>query len=99
MLFSDVPEGSVDPMNTLKLRSDADRSPHKVDLGAGVYRDEEANYYEFPAIKKVRTPPNACTDILMNIIQAKAILASINPGHDVRPLSLELCHAWTTNDN
>lgn len=33
--------------------ADADTSPRKVDVGAGVYRNEQEKHYEFQAFRKV----------------------------------------------
>lgn len=52
-IFNHVVPGDVDPMFDLKVRLDSDASPNKVDLGAGVYRDENGAYYEFEVVKKV----------------------------------------------
>jgi len=52
-LFSKVANGPTDPMFDLKVQLDADRSPLKIDLGAGVYRDENGAYYELSVVKKV----------------------------------------------
>jgi aspartate aminotransferase len=52
-LFANIPKSTVDPMNILKHKADRDTTPGKVDLGVGVYRDENGNYYEFPSIRKV----------------------------------------------
>jgi aspartate aminotransferase, cytoplasmic len=46
----------ADPVLALKLRADADDSPLKLDLGAGVYRNELGQYHEYRAIAKVRKP-------------------------------------------
>ncbi len=51
--FASVPRAPVDPMFILKARADNDTHPDKVDLGVGVYRQEDGGYYEFPAIRKV----------------------------------------------
>jgi aspartate aminotransferase len=64
-LFSQVARGPVDPMFDLKLQLDADQSPHKIDLGAGVYRDESGDYYEFPVVKKVVETLTYTTERLM----------------------------------
>lgn len=42
-----------DHMNLLKKEYDADTFQEKVDLGAGVMRDEAGACYELPAIKRV----------------------------------------------
>jgi hypothetical protein len=52
--FSEVKMGLTDPMQTLKRDYDLDSTPSKVDLGAGVLRDERGRTYEFPVIQKVR---------------------------------------------
>ncbi|KAF4307556.1 hypothetical protein GTA08_BOTSDO04420 [Botryosphaeria dothidea] len=52
--FSDVPQGKPDAMNDLRLRLVADKSPNKIDLGAGVYRDTKGKYYELPVIRKAK---------------------------------------------
>ncbi|KAL1643705.1 Aspartate aminotransferase/Glutamic oxaloacetic transaminase AAT2/GOT1 [Diplodia intermedia] len=49
------PDEGTDIMWDLKLRLTADKSPDKVDLGAGVYRDEQGKYYELPVVRKVRS--------------------------------------------
>ncbi|KAJ4302913.1 hypothetical protein N0V90_001804 [Kalmusia sp. IMI 367209] len=51
-MFYTVPPSPVDPVNILKLRVDADTSPEKVDLGVGVYRNEQAQYHELRALKQ-----------------------------------------------
>lgn len=51
--FAPLRRAPVDPMFILKARADSDTHPDKVDLGVGVYRQEDGGYYEFPAIKKV----------------------------------------------
>jgi aspartate aminotransferase len=54
MFFQDVPRGPVDPVYILKNAVDADKSPDKVDLGVGVYRNEQAQYHELRAIRKAK---------------------------------------------
>ncbi|KAI1206250.1 pyridoxal phosphate-dependent transferase [Annulohypoxylon truncatum] len=41
-------------MFTLKKLADGDVSPNKVDLGIGVYRNEQAGYHELEAIKQAK---------------------------------------------
>ena len=53
MTFADVPKGPVDPMFDLKRAIESDTSPGKIDLGAGVYRNQEGKYHEFEAIREV----------------------------------------------
>ena len=52
-LFLSIPKPPVDFMNILKHKADTDTHLEKVDLGVGLYRNEQGGYYEFPAIKKV----------------------------------------------
>lgn len=54
MFFQDVPQGPPDPVYILKNAVDADKSPEKVDLGVGVYRNEQAQYNELDAIKEAK---------------------------------------------
>ncbi|KAA8652630.1 Aspartate aminotransferase [Aspergillus tanneri] len=50
--FASLPRARVDPMLMLMEKVKQDTHQHKVDLGVGVYRDEQGSYYEFPAIRK-----------------------------------------------
>lgn len=52
MAFSGMPKGLPDPMQKLKQQVDCDDSPLKIDLGAGVYRDERGRYHEFEVLRK-----------------------------------------------
>jgi len=54
MFFDDVPQGPADPVYILKNAVDADRSPNKVDLGVGVYRNEQGQYHELQAIREAK---------------------------------------------
>ncbi|KAM0438591.1 hypothetical protein ACHAPT_001343 [Fusarium lateritium] len=54
LTFQTVAKGPRDSMFDLKKAADGDKSPLKVDLGAGVYRDEVGAYYEFPAVKEAK---------------------------------------------
>lgn len=58
---SPVSPAPVDPMNVLRQRLESDKHPGIIDLGAGVYRDNEGQYYEFEAIKKVGGPDDCLT--------------------------------------
>lgn len=51
-MFENTKPGLPDPMNLLKLAADSDHSPDKIDVGLGVYRDENGEYYEFRVIKE-----------------------------------------------
>jgi aspartate aminotransferase len=55
-MFKAAKVSPADPVLALKLRADADDSPLKLDLGAGVYRNESGQYHEYRAIAKVRKP-------------------------------------------
>ena len=46
--------GLPDPIQTLSRQYENDTHPSKVDLGAGVLRDEQGRTYEFPVMQKVR---------------------------------------------
>lgn len=46
--------GPVDPVYVLKNAVDSDMSPNKVDLGVGVYRNEQAQYHELRAIREAK---------------------------------------------
>jgi aspartate aminotransferase len=52
-MFENVQQGPVDPMFDLKKLADNDTSPEKVDLGVGIYRNENGQYHEMEAIKEV----------------------------------------------
>lgn len=52
-MFENVPPGPPDPIFTLKKLADGDLSPNKVDLGVGVYRNEQGGYHELEAVKRV----------------------------------------------
>ncbi|KAI1450058.1 aspartate aminotransferase [Annulohypoxylon stygium] len=53
-MFESARPGPPDPMFTLKKLADGDTSPNKVDLGVGVYRNEQAGYHELEAIKQAK---------------------------------------------
>jgi aspartate aminotransferase, cytoplasmic len=48
-----VQQGAPDPMFTLKKIADADNDPRKVDLGVGVYRNEDGRYQELEVVRRV----------------------------------------------
>lgn len=50
--FSQVSKGPVDRMFELKARYDQDKTPSKVDLGAGVLRDEHGNCNELSVLQE-----------------------------------------------
>ncbi|KAK7715100.1 hypothetical protein SLS64_003797 [Diaporthe eres] len=53
-MFENVPPGPPDPIFTLKKLADGDLSPNKVDLGVGVYRNEQGGYHELEAVKRAK---------------------------------------------
>lgn len=55
MFFNQVQQGAPDVMYHLKVDADKDNHPKKVDLGVGIYRNEEGVYHELEAVKKVRS--------------------------------------------
>jgi aspartate aminotransferase len=54
MFFQNVPRGPFDPVYILKNAVDADKSRDKVDLGVGVYRNEQGGYHELRAIREAK---------------------------------------------
>ncbi|KAJ5995674.1 aspartate aminotransferase [Penicillium waksmanii] len=54
MFFNSVEAGPADVMYGLKISADEDKSPLKVDLGVGVYRDELGSYNEMGVLKKAK---------------------------------------------
>ena len=54
MFFESVQSGPSDPMCHLKKNADSDRSPSKVDLGVGIYRNEQGCYQELACVREVR---------------------------------------------
>jgi aspartate aminotransferase len=53
MFFDNLPKGQKDPMFELKKHADADKSPGKVDLGVGIYRNEQGRYHEMACLQEV----------------------------------------------
>lgn len=54
MFFENVPPGPLDPVNILKMAVDEDMHPNKVDLGVGVYRNDQGEYHELEAIREAK---------------------------------------------
>uniref|UniRef100_A0A8H7KCK1 Aminotransferase class I/classII large domain-containing protein n=1 Tax=Bionectria ochroleuca TaxID=29856 RepID=A0A8H7KCK1_BIOOC len=54
MFFDNVQQGAPDVMYELKLRADGDTNPNKVDLGVGIYRNEQGLYHELKALKDAK---------------------------------------------
>jgi aspartate aminotransferase len=53
MFFDNVPRGPPDVMYHLKARADNDLHPQKIDLGVGIYRNEDGRYHELQAVTQV----------------------------------------------
>ncbi|KAF1951188.1 aspartate aminotransferase [Byssothecium circinans] len=53
-MFRKIPEAPADPVFILKKRVDADTSAEKVDLGVGVYRNEQGRYNELDVVKAAK---------------------------------------------
>lgn len=53
-MFEAIQLGPEDPMFNLKKIADNDASAQKVDLGIGIYRNEQGKYHEFQVIKEVK---------------------------------------------
>ncbi|CAI7638033.1 unnamed protein product [Penicillium crustosum] len=53
-MFENVLPGPKDPMFDLKKQADNDKSSRKVDLGVGIYRNEEGNYHEINAVHEAK---------------------------------------------
>ncbi|KAI5926858.1 aspartate aminotransferase [Camillea tinctor] len=53
-MFRNLPPSPSDPMLVLKRAADNDHSPDKVDLGVGVYRNEQGAYHELQALKEAK---------------------------------------------
>ena len=52
-MFENIKPGPKDPMFDLKIRSAADTSPQKVDVGVGIYRNEAGDYQELEVVREV----------------------------------------------
>ncbi|KAF6830004.1 aspartate aminotransferase [Colletotrichum plurivorum] len=52
--FSGLPEAPIDEAYLVRLALEADESPDKVNLGIGVYRDDDGQAWTLPSVKKVR---------------------------------------------
>ncbi|KAI0198961.1 aspartate aminotransferase [Astrocystis sublimbata] len=53
-MFDQIPPGPEDPMFFLKKRADKDSDCRKVDVGVGIYRNEEGNYQELDVIRQAK---------------------------------------------
>ena len=58
MFFESIQGGVPDVMYELKKRADEDSCVDKVDLGVGIYRNEEGRYQELDCIRKVYLSQN-----------------------------------------
>ena len=86
MAFDGMKLGPPDPMYSLKVEADGDLSADKIDLGVGVYRNEQGQYHELKVLSEVRFSlylKIRSLSLITSPNQAKDALASINPGHDV----------------
>ncbi|KPM35914.1 hypothetical protein AK830_g10638 [Neonectria ditissima] len=54
MFFNNVTKGAPDVMYHLKVQADGDTSPQKVDLGVGIYRNEQGVYNEMKVLKEAK---------------------------------------------
>ncbi|KAM0512926.1 hypothetical protein ACHAPE_008431, partial [Trichoderma viride] len=54
MIFESIQPGVPDHMYDLKKRADSDLSPSKVDLGVGIYRNEQGAYQELQCVKEAK---------------------------------------------
>lgn len=52
MVFANVQKAPPDPIQELTKVTRADKTADKVDIGAGVYRDEDGQYAEFDTLRK-----------------------------------------------
>lgn len=52
--FANVRKSLPDAMQDLKKATDADTSENKIDLGAGVYRNEQGQYHEFDVVRQAK---------------------------------------------
>ncbi|KAK4868024.1 hypothetical protein LT330_007683 [Penicillium expansum] len=53
-MFDHIPPGPVDPFFHLKKKADRDNHPNKVDIGVGIYRNEQGTYQELVVVKKAK---------------------------------------------
>ncbi|KAH6695378.1 putative aspartate aminotransferase [Plectosphaerella plurivora] len=54
MVFESIQPGVPDPMYELKKTADNDQSPLKVDLGVGIYRNENGLYQELSSVREAK---------------------------------------------
>ncbi|KAI4600070.1 hypothetical protein KJ359_001171 [Pestalotiopsis sp. 9143b] len=53
-MFEHIQAGPSDPMFWLKKRADSDTSPEKVDVGVGIYRNEQGRYQELEVVREAK---------------------------------------------
>lgn len=53
-MFRSVPKGPADPVFILSSKVKADKSPSKIDLGVGVYRNDQGRYNELDVLKQAK---------------------------------------------
>lgn len=64
--FAGLPEAPIDEAYLVRLALEADESPDKVNLGIGVYRDDEGQAWTLPSVKKV--PQQAIQTWIITVI-------------------------------
>ena len=52
-MFEVVTKGPVDSFFHLKKKADRDAHPDKVDVGVGIYRNEQGRYQELDVVRQV----------------------------------------------
>lgn len=68
MFLDNVQRGAPDAMYFLKVQADNDTDPRKVDLGVGIYRNEQGVYHELKALRDVGSPLLLSTTAALNAI-------------------------------
>lgn len=53
-MFASIKRGPPDPMNELKRRADGDVSADKVDLGVGIYRNEDRVCHQLECVRQAK---------------------------------------------
>lgn len=62
MFFENVQKRTPDAMYRLKADADVSTNPNKLDLGVGIYRNEQGEYHELKALKDVHCTPLSLND-------------------------------------
>lgn len=79
MFFDDVQKGVPDAMYHLKVQADGDSHPKKVDLGVGVYRNEQGAFHELRAVTKVCDLQGAGNEWKLTSAEGKATSCGNKP--------------------